>query len=170
MTIIDNIDFEMSIHHLLCIFGMTLTLYYGNGANYVVMGIFIAEVPVPFYLIRHLLKKKELRYSRSYEVIEILYFSSFFLGRMVIAIPITYNTAMCSEMNLLARLISVAFYGVSCNLCYTQYFIAVCRYYEIKERNEKKLAFHWFKAIPSHVLEQCKFYQDKKKHLAKKND
>ena len=110
------LDFDMTVHHLLCISGMAITLVLGEGANYIVMGLFIAEVSNPAMHSRVMLKFLGLRYSRSYEVIEILYFTSFFWGRLVMGFPVTYNTASCSEMNLLARLLSVVFYVLTCHL------------------------------------------------------
>ena len=100
------LDFDMTVHHLLCISGMAITLVLGEGANYIVMGLFIAEVSNPAMHSRVMLKFLGLRYSRSYEVAEFFYFVSFFVGRFIMGIPIVYMTVSCTKMNMLARVVS----------------------------------------------------------------
>ena len=41
------LDLDMTIHHLLCICGMVWTLSLGKGANFIVAGLFVAEVSNP---------------------------------------------------------------------------------------------------------------------------
>ena len=105
MAVLGLLDLDMTIHHLLCISGMVVTLYLGKGANFIVYGLFVAEVSNPSMHMRIMLKHIGLRYSRSYEVAEFIYFIMFFFGRMVVGQPTVYLTVTCSEMNWLGRLV-----------------------------------------------------------------
>ena len=89
------LDRDMTIHHLLCIAGMVWTLSLGKGANYVVAGLFIAEVSNPAMHMRIMLKHIGLRYSRSYEIAEFFYFVLFFIGRIITGVPVVYYTLAC---------------------------------------------------------------------------
>lgn len=89
------LDLDMTIHHLLCICGMIYTLSLGKGANFVVAGLFVAEVSNPAMHMRIMLKHIGLRYSRAYEIAEFCYFFMFFLGRMVAGHPVVYYTVTC---------------------------------------------------------------------------
>ena len=105
------LDFDMTVHHVLCITGMIVTLVLGEGLNYVVMGTFLAEVSNPAMHGRIMLKFLGLRYSRSYDVTEFFYFVSFFVGRFVIGIPVTYMTVSCTKMNMLARIMFLGIFA-----------------------------------------------------------
>ena len=63
---------------------MVYTLLLGKGANFIVAGLFIAEVSNPAMHMRIMLKHIGLRYTRAYEIAEFCYFVMFFIGRMVI--------------------------------------------------------------------------------------
>ena len=89
------LDLDMTIHHLLCIAGMSYTLSLGKGANFVVAGLFVAEVSNPAMHMRIMLKHIGLRYARAYEVAEFCYFVLFFIGRMLTGIPVVYYTVTC---------------------------------------------------------------------------
>ena len=122
------------------------------------MGLFIAEVSNPAMHSRIMLKFLGLRYSRSYEVAELCYFIFFFMGRFVIGTPIVYATLACDKMNLLTKFTTVGLLAMSTLTLYRMYFSIMRRFAEIKERNEKKLDFHWFESIPIKALENCDFH------------
>ena len=100
------LDLDMTIHHLLCILGMVYTLLLNVGSNYVVLGLFVAEVSNPAMHMRILLKHVGLRYSRSYEVAEFIYFGTFFIGRFIMGHPTVYLTVSCQHMNFPAKVVS----------------------------------------------------------------
>ena len=89
------LDLDMTIHHLLCIIGMIYTLSLGKGANYIVAGLFVAEVSNPAMHMRIMLKHIGLRYARAYEVAEFCYFVFFFIGRIITGVPVVYYTVSC---------------------------------------------------------------------------
>ena len=129
------LDLDMTIHHLLCIAGMVVTLILNVGCNFIVMGLFVAEVSNPAMHSRIMLKYLGLRYARSYEVAEFAYFISFFIGRFVIGIWVVYSTVTCDKVNYFARIVCMGVMAQSCQFLYRMYFIVMRRFAEIGERN-----------------------------------
>ena len=122
------LDFDMTVHHLLCIFGMMFTLHQEVGANHVVSGLFVAEISNPAMHMRILLKHIGLRYSRAYEIAEFCYFTTFFIGRMIVGHPVVYYTVTCEKMNYLGRFVSLGVLAQSYQFLYRMYFIVVRRF------------------------------------------
>ena len=104
----------MFVHHLLCIAGIVYTLNDGKGANFVVAGLFITEVSKTAMHMRIILKYIGLRYSRAYEIAEFVYFIMFFVGRIVLGLPIEYQTVTCDQMNWLAKFVVLGILAQSC--------------------------------------------------------
>ena len=129
------LDKDMAIHHSLCIIGMVYTLAMGQGACYIVAGLFVAEVSNPPMHMRIMLKHIGLRYSRSYEVAELCYFTFFFIGRIIVGLPAVYATIACEHMNWLGKFVCLGVTAQSFQFLYRMYFIIVRRFAEIKERN-----------------------------------
>ena len=117
------LDFDMTLHHLLCISGMLFTLHEDRGANFIAAGIFIAEVSNPAMHMRVMLKHIGLRYSRAYEVAEFAYFISFFMGRIVLGHPVVFNTLTCDKLNIPAKFICCGVMAQSYQFLYRMYFI-----------------------------------------------
>lgn len=161
------LDLDMTIHHLLCISGMVYTLMIETGSNFIVLGLFVAEVSNPAMHMRIMLKHIGLRYSRSYEVAEFMYFGTFFLGRYVLGHPAVYLTITCEHMNMPGKIVCLGVLAQSYQFLYRMYFIVLRRFAEIAERNKKKLAFRWFSAIPQKELDSCQFYIASKRHSEK---
>ena len=141
------LDLDMTIHHCLCVIGIGITLNLGLGANEVIAGLWCAELSNAAMHMRILLKHLGMRYARSYEVAEFWYFISFFIGRFCIAPFKVFNTVTCPPVNILAKIVCIGIMVQSCQFLYRMYFIFMRRLEEIKERNEKKIKFHWFTAI-----------------------
>ena len=161
------LDFDMTVHHMMCIAGMLVTIYFGVGCNFVVAGLFIAEVSNPPMHMRIMLKHIGLRYSRAYEIAEFCYFGTFFLGRMVVGHPIVYSTISCDKMNLLGKIVCAGVMAQSYQFLYRMYFIVVRRIEEIDERNKKGIKIGFFTPIPQKELDNCQFYLNTKKHQEK---
>jgi hypothetical protein len=153
------LEIDMFIHHLLCILGILQVLLYNNGANYVVLGLFIAEVSNPPMHCRILLRNIGKRYSRAYELAEYMYFMLFFFGRIIIGHPAVYATVTCYSAPLFARVVSVGILLQSYQFLYRMYFIFNSRIKETAERRSKGIKIHWFEPIPLETLKECDFWK-----------
>jgi hypothetical protein len=102
------VDATMVIHHSICIIGMSLPLTYGMSANYIVMGMFIAESSNPFMHVRVILKHYGLRYTKAYECMEITFMSLYMYGRILLGSGVVWNTCLCQHNHLMVRFCSAA--------------------------------------------------------------
>lgn len=101
------LDFAMSFHHWTCIIGMSLPLTYGLSGNYIVLGMYIAEISNPFMHVRCVLRSYGLRYTKSYELMEILFMMLYIYGRLIIGPYIVWSTVTCESNHFIVRLASV---------------------------------------------------------------
>lgn len=102
------LDVEMTIHHLACTGGITWSIYANTTANYIVMGLLIAEISNPAMHSRIIIRHLGMRYTRLYEVLEIFYLMIYMFARTVVGIPIVYDTFQCKENPLPISLVSLA--------------------------------------------------------------
>ena len=107
MAYFNLLEFDMTVHHLLCITGILQMLMLHHDARYLVMGLFVAEVSNPPMHVRILLRNMGLRYTRAYEMAEYMYFLLFFFGRVIIGHPTVYVTLTCSSMPYFSRFCAV---------------------------------------------------------------
>jgi len=102
------VDVTMVIHHSICIIGMSLPLTYGMSANYIVMGMFIAETSNPFMHVRCILKHYGMRYTKSYECMEITFMMLYMYGRVLLGASVVYNTCLCKHNHFMVKFCSAA--------------------------------------------------------------
>ncbi len=74
------LDKSMTIHHNICIFGMTMVVLTGQSANSLVSAAFVAEISNPPMHIRMMLKHLNKRYTKAYECAELSYISKSFIN------------------------------------------------------------------------------------------
>ena len=107
------LDMTMSIHHWVCIIGMSLPLVYDKSGNYVVMGMFVSEASNPFMHVRVMLRHYGLRYTKSYELMEILFLIFYIFGRLLNGTSMIYHTWLCEDNILPIRLCAIALWAQS---------------------------------------------------------
>merc|ERR1719263_545337 len=101
------LDWTMTIHHWICIIGMSYPLTYGMSANYVVMGMFVAECSNPAMHIRQILRHYGLRYTKSYESMEITFLLLYVFGRILNGTSLVWLTCRCHHNGSFTKLASV---------------------------------------------------------------
>ena len=89
------LDITMLGHHSVAIVGMTMCLTNETTANIIVMAIFVAESSNPPIHLRNILKHYGLRYTKSYEVLEISFLLIYVLNRSINGIQLTYFVCTC---------------------------------------------------------------------------
>lgn len=102
------LDKTMTIHHWICIIGMSLPLTYNMSANYVVMGMFVAETSNPFMHARCIIRNYGLRYTKIYEFMEISFMLFYIYCRIFLGIGLTFNNCLCQYNSIIVR---------GCSLC-----------------------------------------------------
>ena len=71
------LDAGMFIHHNMCVMGMSIALAQGISTNYIVLGLFVAEISNPAMHVRMVVKHLGMRYTKLYEVSELTYICKF---------------------------------------------------------------------------------------------
>ena len=66
-------DVNIFIHHFVCIVGLTCSALQHHSADILSIGLVLAEISNPTLHIRMILRHLGLRYTKSYEIAEILY-------------------------------------------------------------------------------------------------
>lgn len=89
------IDMAMTVHHWSCIIGMSLAFCKGVGANYIVMGMYVAEGSNAFMHIRIILRHYGLRYTKAYEMMELAFITIYIFARIFLGTTLTYNNCLC---------------------------------------------------------------------------
>ena len=101
------LDSTMIIHHGICISGMSAPLTVGLSANHVVRGMLVAEVSNPFMHVRCILKHYGLRYTLSYETMEIAFMIIYINSRIILGCHLVSLTVLCKTNHTIARACSV---------------------------------------------------------------
>jgi hypothetical protein len=101
------LDKAMSIHHLICIIGMSYPLTYNMSANYIVMGMFVAECSNPAMHIKGILRHYGMRYTKAYEFWEITFLSLYVFGRILNGTSLVWLTCMCKENSVIVKIASL---------------------------------------------------------------
>jgi len=96
------------LHHIICMIGMGLSIYDGVAGNYVVLGIYVAEISNPIMHIRMVIKHLGLRFTKAYEFCELSYILLFIYGRIILGTPVMIKTVTCSTNNYVVRFAGVA--------------------------------------------------------------
>ena len=101
------LDSTMVIHHSICILGMSVPLTHGFSANHVVRGMLVAEVSNPFMHVRCILKHYGLRYTLSYETMEIMFMMLYIFSRIILGCHLVSITCLCKTNHQIAKACSV---------------------------------------------------------------
>jgi len=134
-------------HHLICIIGMTLPLTYGMSANFVVRGMHAAECADPLIHSRVILRHYGLKYTQTYEVVEILFMFVYVIGRVGLYSYATWSTCVCDQNHWMVKFVAVAL------VVHTMYFVSIIvgiygkRFKEISDRSRRKVKTRWFEPL-----------------------
>jgi len=148
------LDKTMVIHHAICIVGMSLPLTYDMSANFIVMGMFIAESSNPFMHVRVILKHYGLRYTKAYECMEITFMSLYMYGRILLGAGVVWNTCLCQHNHFMVRFCSAALMVQSVFFVGQMISILKKRFKEISMRKEQRIKIRWFEPLNSQELEK----------------
>ena len=75
------LDIDMTIHHILAVLLFIGAIGTGGGTNLFLVSLGFGEISNPAMHLRIMVKNLGMRYTRTYEVLEITYFITFMFGR-----------------------------------------------------------------------------------------
>ena len=151
----------MTIHHWICIIGMSYPLTYGISANYIVMGMFVAECSNPAMHIRQILRHYGLRYTKAYESCEIMFLCLYVFGRILNGTSLVWNTCICQENKYPVKICSLGLIIQSFLFVGQMVGMLRKRFAEMAKRKLHGVKARWFE--PLNKEEMTKLGLDEKK-------
>jgi len=141
------IDMAMTIHHWSCIIGMSLAFTKGVGANYVAMGMFVAEGSNAFMHIRVILRHFGLRYTKAYEMMELAFITIYIFARIFLGSTLTYNNCLCSHNHLVSKCAAVSLMMQTYMFTWQMLGLLRKRFKEIADRKLHRIKIRWFEPL-----------------------
>ena len=83
-------DKAMALHHPLSILGSLIPLYENTQGNYVMLALFMTEISNPIMHGRHMLRISGRRYTKAYDLSEIIFIGLYCYARFVANSSIGY--------------------------------------------------------------------------------
>jgi hypothetical protein len=99
-----TIDFFTVLHHIFSVLGLYLPYRSGINGVYAMVGLFITEMSHPFMSTKNFSKMFGKRYTRLYEVSEILFLIVYLLGRGILSWNYVYRCITCPSNHLFFKL------------------------------------------------------------------
>jgi len=137
------LDTGLVLHHVMCLLGIGSSELMNN-ATTALFGLFFAEMsnfPMHF---RVLLRTFKMRYTKSYELAEILYIGSYIMARGVGITYLSLTAIPVSETPLIIRLSCLGLWMQSLYFIYEMHSILVRKIKNYKERCVKDVSYNWF--------------------------
>ena len=107
MTYLGLLDSGMFIHHTLTIIGAYTGLVLGTSCSYIVLATYVLEISNPVMHLRTIIRHFGMRYTKSYEVLELLYVMLYIYGRVILGTSVVIRTVTCSENNYFVKIVAV---------------------------------------------------------------
>lgn len=97
------LDRSMTIHHNICIFGMSMSVLSGQSANSLVAALFVSEISNPAMHVRMILKHLNKRYTKAYECAELTYIMFYTFGRLFLGVSVLIRTITCPSNHIIIK-------------------------------------------------------------------
>ena len=115
MAYLGILDKSMTIHHSICIGGLSAGLWTGLSADVLISALFLTEISNPSMHMRNMLRLLGFRYTKAYETSEWSYMGNFIsfhnnqlvlyiFGRTCLGLPVLYRTWMCDTNHIVVKL------------------------------------------------------------------
>jgi len=155
-----HIDMGLVLHHVMCLLGMVSCEYYDNATTGLI-GLCFAEIsnfPMHF---RVILRIFDMRYTKTYELAEILYILSYAVARGIGSTWLVIAAVPVSSTPIFIRLTCMGLWMQSLYFIYEMYGILKRKFRHFKEMHQKKISYNWFDDNPR--LVDLSYYRKEKK-------
>lgn len=117
--------FDMTLHHIMTTTSMLQSLVTNNGTYFNCLALLCAEVSHPAMNTRAILRDLNLRYTKLYDFLQLIFFITFFFGRVILGHPGLVLTCMCESSSLLMKICAVGIVLQSYLYLYRMYFVFI---------------------------------------------
>jgi len=156
------LDSSMTIHHVVCVLGIYISLMEGFSANDVIAGLFIAEISNPPMHGRVMLKHVGKRMTKLYELCEYLYIVLYIFGRCLIGSPVIYKVVSCTSSNFLVRAVAGVLALQSYYFVFKMIRLLRHRFRSYALRKSHGIKLHWFTVNEEGVARLKKIEQEER--------
>ncbi len=148
---------EMVYHHVFCILGYYFGLVYNNSANEMLRGLVVGELACPIMHLRKILTNYELRHTKSYFVLDMIYMTAYLTVRIGLGLQAAMFNLFCWDNLLIVKVSGTFIWVQSCVFAKRMWAMIGWRIGERKERKAKNVQLFWF----SHnkKLEELDYFQ-----------
>jgi len=140
-------DRALVIHHFLCIFGYLVSEYTGT-STLSMCGIFYGEISNLFMHVRAMLRLAGRKHTRFYEMMEMIYMTTYIIARGGFITKINYDTALISEIPFLLRFACLSLWTQSLIFIKEMIFILQKKVLQFQERRIKSICYYWLSENP----------------------
>ena len=144
----------MTLHHLVCVVGMGMTIAAGNSAYLMVSGVFIAEISNPPMHLTCMLNHLGLRHTRLYEVCELSFLMLYTCGRLCMGSFICWNICMCPSVATIVKLCGLAIEAQSLHFITKMVPLLKERFSFISKRRSMNINVLWVTPLTNQQLEK----------------
>ena len=153
------LNFDNILHHTLVILAFTYTLVVDVGSYYNCLACFGGEFSNASMHIRGILRSLNMRYTKLYDVIQIIFISSYLFARIFLGHPIVYVTWACDSNPFVIKLCSAGIIIQSYYNIYKIYFVIKGVMKQSTELKQRGIEMKWFEPLSEKELEKCDFYK-----------
>ncbi|KAL4440769.1 hypothetical protein ABPG74_013750 [Tetrahymena malaccensis] len=139
------LDFGCFAHHTMVLLGYGSCVFQHYGATEALLGLFFAEVSnFPMHA-RVILRSFNLRYTKIYEVLELVYMVSYIIARSImIPFALWIHCIQAEKCPFIVKFICTGLTVQSLYYIKEMYGILLRKYKQLKERKQKKISYFWF--------------------------
>jgi len=136
-------DTGLVLHHGMCLLGIGSSGLMNN-ATTAIMGLLFAEVSnFPMHC-RCILRTFKMRYTKLYELAEMLYIGTYIIARGIGITYLTITACPVSETPIMIRLTCIGLWVQSLYFIYEMNGILQRKFRHYKERCTKDISYNWF--------------------------
>jgi hypothetical protein len=118
MTLEKTIDKFVIIHHFFSILGLFIPYIENINGIYSMIGLFVTEISNPFMYFKNFTKMFGMRHTRIYEVAELMFLTSYFIGRAILSWSYVYHSVTCQSNHWIFKLTCFGLFFQSLNMLY----------------------------------------------------
>ena len=160
------VDLAMTFHHWMCIFGLSLCVSYGQFLNFAAALQYSGEISNPFMHLKCILKSYGLRYTKSYEFLEIAFMVLYMYGRIIIGGKTFWSIFSCQHTIMPAKVVIVGMTAQSYWFIFTMVSILKNRLKEQMNRKKCQIKLRWFEPLNKQELEKLGITGKKEKAIS----
>ncbi|CAE7456535.1 tlcd5 [Symbiodinium microadriaticum] len=157
------LDWSMTLHHCVVVLGMGFNVYDGYSAHLLLGGMFVAEISNPPMHVRCMLKQLGLRYTRAYELADMIFLLLYMVARIVFGTYQVYIAVNCDRLHFTVKVCAVALLLQSYHFSIQMKSIVQKRFTDMEKRKKYNVKMNWFyPPLSKDVLEKLGLNKDEK--------